>query len=51
VVARRRADPRFGETVFRLTNINRAEPAADLFEIPADFQIEDANLAPFQRAR
>jgi hypothetical protein len=37
VVLTRRSDPRFGETVYRLTNIVRAEPAADLFEVPADF--------------
>jgi hypothetical protein len=37
VVLTRRFDPRFGETIYRLTNIVRAEPAADLFEVPADF--------------
>jgi hypothetical protein len=37
----RRSDPRFGETVYRLTNIMRGEPAAELFRVPADFRVED----------
>jgi hypothetical protein len=40
VLMTRRADPRFGETVYRLTNIVRSEPSADLFEVPPDFRIE-----------
>ena len=40
VVASRRSDPRFGETIFRLENIVRVEPAAELFHVPADFSIE-----------
>ena len=35
-------DPRFGEAVFRLTEIRRAEPSADLFRIPADYRVEPA---------
>jgi len=34
-----RSDPRSGETVFRLTNIVRAEPPPDLFTVPADYKI------------
>lgn len=41
VLLTRRYDPRFGETMYRLTNIVRAEPAEDLFKVPADFKIED----------
>jgi len=41
VVMTRRYDPRFGETVYRLTNIVRSEPSADLFKVPADFRTED----------
>jgi hypothetical protein len=41
VVMTRRVDPRFGETTYRLTNIQRTEPSPDLFKIPADFRIED----------
>jgi len=41
VVLTRRFDPRFGETVYRLTNIVRSEPPPDLFKVPADFRTED----------
>jgi hypothetical protein len=41
VLMTRRADPRFGETIYRLTNIVRSEPSPDLFEVPPDFRIED----------
>jgi hypothetical protein len=41
VVFTRRADPRFGETTYRLTNIKRAEPPASLFEVPSDYRIEE----------
>lgn len=36
VVMSRQRDPRFGETVYRLTNITRTEPPAALFELPPD---------------
>jgi hypothetical protein len=39
VVMTRRSDPRFGETVYRLTEIVRAEPPAELFQVPADFTV------------
>lgn len=39
LVMSRQSDPRFGETTYRLTNINRSEPASSLFEIPADFRV------------
>lgn len=35
-------DPQAGEVSYRLTNINRAEPAKTLFQIPADYTIKDA---------
>jgi hypothetical protein len=41
VVLSKRDDPRFGETVYRLTGINRAEPAVSLFEVPAGFTVTD----------
>jgi hypothetical protein len=31
-------DPRFGEAIYKLTNIDRDEPARELFQIPADFK-------------
>jgi hypothetical protein len=34
-------DPRFGETTYRLTNIVRAEQPRSLFEVPADYKLED----------
>ena len=34
------SDPRIGETVTRLTNIGRGEPAHTLFEAPADYKID-----------
>jgi hypothetical protein len=41
VVLSRHTDPRFGETVFRLTNINRSEPARSLFEVPSDYTVKE----------
>lgn len=41
VLMTRRHDPRFGETIYRLINIDRSEPAAELFKVPPDFRIQD----------
>ena len=41
-VLSKHSDPRIGETVTRLTNIGRAEPAHTLFEAPADYKIDDS---------
>ncbi len=35
-----RTDPRFGTTTFSLTNIQKAEPAASLFTVPADYAVK-----------
>ncbi|MBV9303683.1 MAG: hypothetical protein JOY62_03355 [Acidobacteriaceae bacterium] len=35
------SDPRMGETVYKLTNIQRSEPAATLFHPPDDYTIKD----------
>ncbi len=40
VVMSRRSDPRFGDTLYRLLNIDRSEPPENLFEIPPGFRIE-----------
>ena len=32
-------DPRNSDVEYRLTNISRAEPAADLFQVPADYTV------------
>jgi len=42
VVLSRHSDPRAGETVYRLTNINRAAPSASLFQPPQDFTVQEA---------
>ena len=41
VVMSKHSDPRFGETTYRLTNINRSEPARTLFEVPSDYTVKD----------
>ena len=44
VVLSKHNDPRVGENVYRLTNINRAEPTKSLFELPADYKVEEASF-------
>lgn len=47
VVMTRHSDPRFGETTYKLTNINRSEPAKSLFEVPSDYTIKEGpGIAP-----
>jgi hypothetical protein len=41
VVMSKRSDPRFGETVYRLTNVQRGEQSPTLFEVPADYTPRD----------
>lgn len=41
VVMTKHSDPRTGEEIFRLTNVSRSEPGADLFQVPANYQILD----------
>jgi hypothetical protein len=40
-------DPRMGETTYRLTNIQRAEPSATLFTLPADYTVKDFDKPEF----
>ena len=42
VVKSTRTDPRFGRTTYTLTLIQRAEPAATLFAVPAGYTVQDA---------
>ncbi len=35
------SDPRFGETVYRLTNIRQEEPEPSLFQVPPDYTVEE----------
>ena len=53
VVMTRHSDPRTGENVYRLTNIDRSEPAHSLFEAPADYQIKEQSFStsPAMRTR
>jgi hypothetical protein len=46
LVMSRQSDPRFGETTYRLTNITRGEPAPELFDVPADYQVVDPGNLP-----
>jgi C4-type Zn-finger protein len=41
LVMTRHTDPRAGETVYRLTNINRVEPDHSLFEVPGDYTLRE----------
>ncbi|HEX6046491.1 MAG TPA: hypothetical protein VFZ22_18490 [Pyrinomonadaceae bacterium] len=41
LVMTRHSDPRTGETTYKLTNINRSEPAKSMFEVPADYTIKE----------
>jgi len=40
VVLRKRNDPRTGETITQLTNIQRGEPDASLFGVPSDYTVK-----------
>ena len=41
LIMTRHSDPRSGETLYRLTNIIRGEQDRSLFEVPADYTIQD----------
>jgi hypothetical protein len=43
VVMSKHSDPRSGETIYRLTNINRTEPAKTLFELPAGYTVSEGH--------
>ncbi len=51
VILSKHRDPRFGEVVFRLTGISRAEPPATLFEVPAEYQIVEGGPPPRGRGQ
>jgi len=40
VVMSKSSDPRFGERVYQLTNITRAEPDASLFTVPSGYTVQ-----------
>jgi hypothetical protein len=41
VVYSKHSDPRSGETVMRLENVSRSEPARSLFDVPADYKVTE----------
>jgi hypothetical protein len=49
LVMSKRNDPRFGETTYQLTSIQRTEPAASLFTVPADYTIKTGGRRGFRR--
>jgi hypothetical protein len=42
IVMTRHSDPRFGETTYKLTNIQRGEPSAALFQVPSDYTLKES---------
>ena len=40
VVMSKTTDPRFGDSVYKLTNVSRAEPDPALFTVPSDYQVQ-----------
>jgi len=44
-VMRKEINPEFGETLFQLTNIVRAEPDASLFQVPSNYTIKAGRAA------
>jgi hypothetical protein len=46
VVMSKRSDPFQGETTFQLTNIQRQEPEASLFQVPSDYAVEQGGPGP-----
>lgn len=48
VVYSKKTDPMAGETTYRLSNINRGEPARYLFEVPAGYTVKDLQEFNFQ---
>ncbi len=45
VVLSRHHDPRLGEYLYRLTNIDRSEPPSSLFQVPADYTIKEGTFS------
>jgi hypothetical protein len=41
MVFSKRSDPRSGETITRMINISRGDPAHMLFELPADYKLSE----------
>ena len=50
LVMTRHADPRTGESSYRLVNIIRAEPDPSLFMVPPDYTVKDTGIRRFDPA-
>lgn len=46
IVLSRNFDPRFGETSYRLINVDRSEPPPELFTIPQDYEVMSSDAGP-----
>ncbi|HVS87577.1 MAG TPA: hypothetical protein VHF01_05090 [Candidatus Acidoferrum sp.] len=46
VVKSTRSDPRFGTTTYTVTNIQKTEPGASLFTIPAGYAVKEGGAGP-----
>ncbi len=44
VILSKHTDPRMGEHTYRLTTINRSEPAKSLFDVPADYSVREGSF-------
>ncbi len=51
VVMTKRSDPRSGETVYKLSNLIRSEPLPSMFEVPADYTVNDSAAMREQKLR
>ena len=50
VILSKHSDPRYGLNIYRLKNINRSEPSASLFQVPAEYtQQEGRGPKPMRR--
>jgi hypothetical protein len=49
VIQSTQTDPRFGETTYSLTNIQRSEPDPALFQVPAEYTIDKLPVVVRQR--
>jgi hypothetical protein len=50
-VLSKRSDPRYGDSVFQLNNLSRAEPPSTLFVVPADFSVAEQTRGRGMRMR
>jgi hypothetical protein len=51
VVKSTRSDPRFGTTTYAVTKVQRTEPAAALFTVPAGYTVKEGGLGPHNHMR